>query len=155
MKRKRLPKSALIIVFALTMMLAIPLAGCRGELGFAPASSSASLSKAAMCKSVDLQTEEPIEPTNTFATDTLEIFCSVKLSNAPSGTEVGAEWLYVQDETGAVKDLLIDTWSRITEGTRYVSSSITKPGTDWPRGDYEAILYLNGSEIQSVSFKVQ
>ena len=132
MKRKRLPKSALIIVFALTMMLAIPLAGCRGEIGFAPASSSASLSKA-----------------------TLEIFCSVKLSNAPSGTEVGAEWLDVQDETGAVKDLLIDTWSRITEGTRYVSSSITKPGTDWPRGDYEVILYLNGSEIQSVSFKVQ
>jgi len=155
MKGKSLPKSVLIVLFILAAGLVVPLAGCTGAVSFPPGSSSISLGKAATCKSVDPQTEEAVEPANTFTADTAEIFCSVKLSNAPSGTEVSAEWIYVQDAAGAANDLLIDSWSRVTEGTRHVSTSVTKPGTGWPQGDYKVVFYLNGNENQSVAFKVQ
>jgi hypothetical protein len=98
---------------------------------------------------VDPQTNEPIESTNTFTPDTPEIFCSAKLSNAPAGTEIKSEWIYVPE------DLLIDTWSTSAEGTRYLSSSVTRPGNSWPTGDYKVILSLDGKEAASVSFKVQ
>lgn len=139
----------LIIVLALAAMLAIPLAGCAGGVGFPTTSTTPSLSQATTCKSVNPQTGEPVELTTTFTPDTPEIFGSAKLSNAPAGTEIKSEWIYVPE------DLLIDTWSTSAEGTQYLSSSITRPGSSWPVGDYKLVLYLNGKEAASVSFKVQ
>jgi hypothetical protein len=155
MKGKSLPKPALITLLILAAGLAITLAGCTGAVSLPTGSSSVSLGKAATCKSVDPQTEEAIEPANTFTADTAEIFCSVKLSNAPSGTELSAEWLYVTEATGGGNDLLIDSWSRVTEGTRHLSTSIVKPAAGWPLGDYKVVFYLNGNENQSVAFSVQ
>jgi hypothetical protein len=148
MKGKRL-FAPVIIVLALVAVLAVPLAGCTGGVGFPTASTTPSLSQATTCKSVNPQTGEPIEPTTTFAPDTPEIFGSAKLSNAPAGTEIKSEWIYVPE------DLLVDTSSTSAEGTRYLSSSITRPGSSWPMGDYKLVLYLNGQEAASVSFKVQ
>jgi hypothetical protein len=148
MKRKSI--SVLIVtILALAAIMAVSVGGCTGEVGLPGASSSPSLSNAKTCKSVDPQTGEPIEATNTFTNDIPEIFCSARLSNAPSGTEIKSEWIYVQE------DLLIDTWSTSAEGTRYLSSSITRPDSSWPTGDYKVILYLDGKEVASVSFKIQ
>jgi hypothetical protein len=155
MKGKSLSKPALITLLILAAGLAITLAGCTGAVSLPTGSGSVSLGKAATCKSVDPQTEEAVEPANTFTADTAEIFCSVKLSNAPSGTEVSAEWLYAPEATGGGNDLLIDSWSRVTEGTRHLSTSIAKPATGWPRGAYKVVFYLNGNENQSVAFSVQ
>jgi hypothetical protein len=155
MKGKSLSKPALITLIILAAGLAITLAGCTGAVSLPTGSSSStSLGKAATCKSVDPQTEEAIEPASVFTADTPEIFCSVKLSNAPSGTEVSAEWLYLSEATGG-NDLLIDSWSRVTEGTRHVSTSIVKPANGWPQGNYKVVLYLNGNENQSIAFSVQ
>ena len=148
MKGKRL-FVPVIIVLALAVVLAIPLAGCAGGVGFPASSTTPSLSQATTCTSVNPQTGEPIEPTTTFAPDTPQIFGSAKLSNAPAGTEIKSEWIYVQE------DLLVDTWSTSAEGTQYLSSSITRPGSSWPTGDYKLVLYLNGKEAATVSFKVQ
>jgi len=154
MKGKRL-FALVIIVLALAAVLTGPLAGCAGGVGFPAASPTPSLGKATTCKSVDPQTKEPVEPTNTFTTDASEIFCSVKLSNAPSGTEISSEWIYVKGETGEVVNYLIDTWNTVTGGSGYLSFSITRPDAGWPAGDYKVVLYLDGNEASSVSFKVQ
>lgn len=148
MKVKRLFVTV-IIILALAAVLAVPLAGCTDGAGFPTASTTTSLSQATTCKSVNPQTGEPVEPTTNFTPDTPEIFGAVKLSNAPAGTEIKAEWIYVPE------DLLIDTWSTSAQGTKYLSSSIARPGSSWPTGDYKLVLYLNGKEATSVSFKVQ
>ena len=144
-----------IIVLTLAAVLALPLAGCAGGVGFPAASTTPSLSQATTCTSVNPQTGEPVEPTTSFAPDTPQIFGSAKLSNAPTGTEVSSEWIYVQGEATGVVNYLIDTWATSTEGTGYISFSITQPGTGWPTGDYKLVLYLDGEEAATVSFKVQ
>ena len=153
MKGKRFFAIA-IALSTLVAVLVFPLAGCTGEVGFPTSSGKASLSNATMCKSVDSD-REPVEPTNVFTPDTPEIFCSVNLSNAPSDTEVSSEWIYIQKDTEGEEGLLIDTWSTIAEGTRYVSFSVTRPDNGWPTGDYKVVLYLDGNEKTSVTFKVQ
>ena len=150
MKGKRFFAIA-IALSTLVAVLVFPLAGCTGEVGF----TTASLSKATMCKSVDSETREPVEPTNVFTPDTPEIFCSVNLSNAPSDTEVSSEWIYVKSELEDVADYLIDEVSITTDGTRYVPFSVPRPDNGWPTGDYKVVLYLDGNEKTSVTFKVQ
>lgn len=151
-KRQFVP---VIIVLALAVMQALPLAGCAGGVGFPGASTTTSLSQATTCTSVNPQTGEPVEPTTTFAPDTPQIFGSALLSNAPARTEVSSEWIYVQGEAAGVVNYLIDTWATAAEGTGYISFSITQPGTGWPTGDYQLVLYLDGEEAATVSFKVQ
>lgn len=138
-----------LILLTMVVVLALPLAGCTNGVGFPTTSTTPSLSQATTCKSVNLQTGEPIEPTTTFAPDTPQIFGSAKLSNAPAGTEIKSEWIYIQG------DLLIDSWSTSAEGTQYISSSITRPDSTWPTGDYKLVIYLNSKEAATVPFKVQ
>ena len=155
MKGKRFI-GAIITIALLATIIAIPLTACQGGgFGFATSTGKASLSNATMCQSVDLETGEPIEPSDTFTSDTPWIFCSVKLSNAPSGTEVSAEWLYIKQEAKGETSYLVADWSTTTEGTYYIPLSIARPANEWPRGDYKIVLYLNEKETLNVPFKVQ
>lgn len=135
----------------LVAILAFPVAACTGEVSF----SGASLSNATMCTSVDTGTREPIEPTNVFSPDTPEIYCSVKLSNVPTNSEISAQWIYVKGELEDLSDFLIDEMSVKAGGTRYLSFSETKPENGWPTGDYQVKLYLNGKQKTSATFKVE
>ena len=115
---------------------------------------TASLSEATMCLSVDSDMR-PVSATDIFATDTPEIFCSVKLSSAPSDTDVKAEWIYVQGELEGTENYLIDDYTLTAEGTLYLGFSLTEPDTGWPTGEYKVILYVDGEEKLSVPFTVQ
>ncbi len=108
-----------------------------------------------MCKSVDETTMKPIEVADVFAPDTPEIFCSVKLSNAPDDTEVKAEWIYVSGEAEDLSNYLIDEVSLTADGTRHLSFSLIRPDEGWPRGDYKVVLYVDGKEQLSVPFIVE
>ena len=155
MKGKRLI-GRVITICALAAMLVIPLTACQdGGLGFPTSSGKTSLSNATMCKSVDLETGEPVEPSDTFTPDTQWIFCSVKLSNAPADTKVSAEWLYIPQEADEEMGLLVADWNTTTEGTYYMPLSIARPENGWPQGDYKLVLYLNEKEALGVPFTVQ
>ena len=138
------------VVLAASLLLAMPLVGCGGEISF----TTASLSEATMCKSVDETTMEPIETTDVFTPDTTEIFCSVKLSNAPPDTEIKAEWIYVAGEAEDLSNYLIDEVSLTAEGG-YIGFSLDSPDTGWPRGEYKVVLYLDGKESSTVPFTVE
>ena len=150
MKKKRFA-AITIALPVLVAILAFPVAACTGDVSF----SGASLSNATMCTSVDTGTREPIEPSNEFSPDTPEIYCSVKLSNIPTGSEIAAQWIYVQGELENLSDFLIDEISVTASGTRYLSFSETKPENGWPTGDYKVKLYLDGKEKTSPTFKVE
>lgn len=149
MKAKR---SLLVLLAALSLsLLGLSIMSCSGEVSF----TTAGLSEITMAKSVDETTYKPIEKTATFGVDAPEIFLSAKFSNAPSDTEIMAEWVYVEGEAEDLRDYLIDAVSIYVAGTDYLSFSLSMPEQGWPRGQYEVILYIDGEEVETVSFTVQ
>ncbi|MEA3298438.1 MAG: hypothetical protein U9Q31_02895 [Chloroflexota bacterium] len=117
---------------------------------------SASISEAAMAPDVNAQ-KQPVNPTDVFAADTPEIFCSFKLSNAPGDTHLNAEWVYIQGENATLANTIIATWKTTTDGTRYIEISLSPPGgwPGWYTGEYQVMLYLNSEEQASVPFTVE
>lgn len=149
MKKKGISILIVAIITA-SLLLAMPLAGCKGEVSF----TTASLSEATMCQSVD-KDMRPVNAINVFNADTPKIFCSFKLSNAPPDTEIKAEWIYIEGEVEGLNNFLIDDWSAITKGTHYISTSMTRPDDGWPRGEYKVALYIDGKEQLSVPFTIE
>jgi len=138
-----------VAIIAASLLLAVTLAGCEGEVSF----TTASLSEVTMCQGVD-ENWQPVDATDVFAVDTPEIFCSAKLSHAPDGTEVSAEWIYIEGEMEDLSNYLIDTWSA-TAGSGYLYASLTRPDNGWPKGDYQVVFYIDGKEELSVPFSVR
>jgi hypothetical protein len=141
------------VVRALSLLLVavggLSFIGCSGEVSF----TTAKLSEATMCLGVDGEMK-PLNPTDEFGVNTPEIFCSVKLSNAPDETEVASEWIYVQGEAEGVTDYVIDSVAVTTDGTRYLYFSLPRPDTGWPVGEYVLNLYIDEKEAVAVPFTV-
>jgi len=142
--------TAVFVGLAALSLVAIPFSGCEGEVSV----TTASLSEATMCLGVDSEMR-PLDATDVFATDTPEIFCSVKLSHAPDDTEFRAEWIYIKGEEEGLSNYPIAGWDTTADGTRYIAASLTCPDKGWPKGDYKVILYVDAKEKLSVPFSVQ
>ncbi len=144
-------KSLLVMALALALgLIVFPLVSC-GEVSF----TTARLSEMTMAASIDETTAQPIEKTDAFSPDTPEIFVSVKVSNAPSETDITSVWIYVGGEVADLENYTIDTASIEVEGTRYVYFSRPMPEAGWPRGDYKVVLSIDDKEQGSVPFTVQ
>jgi hypothetical protein len=139
-----------IITIIMASMLMSLFAGCSGEVSF----TTASLSDAYTCNSIDSSTKAPVIKSSVFSTNDSVIYCSVKLSNAPSDTEVKAQWIYVQGEVKDLNNYVINETPIKAEGTRYVSFSIEAPPSGWPKGDYLVKLFVDNQEKLTVNFKV-
>jgi len=146
MNRKRVAASLLVLTILLG---SLPLVGCSGEVSF----TTAKLTEATMCLGVDSESK-PVNPTDAFGVNTPEIFCSVKLSNAPADTEVLSEWVYIKGEVAGVTDYVIDTLPLNAEGTQYLQFSMERPDDGWPIGEYELNLYIDGKDAVSLPFTV-
>ena len=145
-------KSPLFLARVLVLAVvagATALTGCGGEVSF----TTAKLSDATMCLGIDAEMK-PLNPTDTFGVNTPEIFCSMKLSNAPDETEILSEWIYVKGEAEGVKDYTIDSVGVTTDDTRYLYFSLPRPDAGWPVGEYLLNLYVDGKKQDSVSFAV-
>jgi hypothetical protein len=117
--------------------------------------SSASLSEATMCKSVDAQ-GRPVDKTDIFSINDPKIYCSVKISNAPTDTEVKSVWIVLQGEfqgQSLTNYTVLELSGRVS-GTAY--STFYASQTDgFPKGDFIVKLFLDGAEKLTVPFKVQ
>ena len=131
------------------ILLSLFFIGCEASF------STAKLGDAAMCTEVDEKTMEPIKKTELFTSDTPEIFCSVKLLSAHPDTSIRSEWIYVKGEAENLSDYKIDEFTITTEGTKYISFSLTRPDTGFPKGEYMLKLYLDDEIKKSVPFKVE
>jgi hypothetical protein len=137
-----------VAVLLLTLLIIVPLGGCE----FSCSVSSASLSEATMCTAVD-EDSRPLDSTDVFSVDIPEIFCSVKLSNAPEETVVKAEWVYIEGELG-VSDYYIAEYEMEADGTRYLSFSLTSIEA-FPTGSYEVVLSLDGEPKINLPFTIE
>ncbi len=117
--------------------------------------STAKLEEATMCTRVDETTKKPIEKTDVFKSDMSEIYCSVKLSNAPSDTKIRSEWIYVKGDAENLSDYKIDEFTITTEGTKYLSFSLSRPNNGFPKGEYLLKFYVDEKLKNNVSFRVE
>jgi hypothetical protein len=140
----------ILVALAIAAMLLGSLVGCECAASY----SSAYLSEATMCKSVDAQ-NRPVDKTDIFSPADPIIYCSVKLSNAPDDTEVKAQWIYVRGEAKDVTNYSLGEAPVTTSGTRYIKFYYEPPTKGYVRGDYVAKLFLDGKEQVAVPFKVQ
>jgi hypothetical protein len=136
------------LFFSLVILMSLFFVEC--EVSF----STAKLGEATMCTKVDEKTKKPVEKTDVFTSDTPEIFCSVKLSSAPSDTNIKSEWIYVKGEAEDLSDYKIDEFTITTDGTKYISFSLARPNTGFPKGEYILKLYLDDEIKLNVPFKV-
>lgn len=139
------------------ILVAILLIGCKEEEVIS--TTTGLLSEATMATAVD-ENNRPLNPVSVFATDADAFFCSFKVSNAPSDTEIMAEWTYVGGEVEAEvgTNFVIEEQTITVEGTRYAFVVFPRPpfpSYEWPKGDYKVVLYANGKEEASVPFNVQ
>jgi len=145
------PVTLTIAVIIFAVMLLLPTSSCKFNASY----TSAQLSEGTMCTAVDAQTKRPLAQTSIFTPDSAEIFCSVKLANAPKDTAVKAAWICERAEAENLNNYLMDAWSGTVEGTRYLSSSFSRPNKGWPVGSYKVAWSINGKERLTVPFTVQ
>ncbi|MFC1668555.1 hypothetical protein ACFL1T_04150 [Chlamydiota bacterium] len=141
-------RKSIVLLLSIFLFVAVSL-GSAVEFKF----STAKLSEPTLCTGVDEQTKKPHDKTSIFGPDTKEIFCSVKLSNAPQ-TKITGQWIYVKGELKEYTNHMIAETSLTADGTRYLSFSLEKPTNGFPKGEYVLKLFLDEEEKMSVSFKV-
>ena len=144
-------KWSFILSISLFVLITSLFSACGGEVSF----TTASLSDPSMAKAVDPNTMESITKSTVFSASDPVIYCSVKLSNAPSDTEVKSQWIYVKGEVADLNNFQIDETPIKTDGTRYIAFSLPKPEAGWPKGDYMVKLFVDGKEQLQVPFKIQ
>ena len=138
-------------VLALTATVLVSFSGC-GEQKRAPSSpSAATLSEATMCKNFNSETGAGDKFT-VFARNDSWIMCSVKLSDAPSGTNVTAVWFYQGSQRRSE--------TQVTSGTKYLGFKVEPKNfhsnaTRFDAGDYAVKLYLEDQEKITLQFNVQ
>ncbi len=141
----------IIILVALLIVGVIGYALIKGGGSFKFSFSSAKITDAKSCRSVD-EDKNPIGITSTFPPNSPEISIWFSWAHAPIDTNAKAVWIY---ETSGE---LITEYSLVLEDMAGLGSfSLIRPTTEagWPIGDYRVYIYLNNKLAKSVSFKVQ
>ena len=157
-KRIGLSRSVLVAVIAgviivAGVLLAVLLIPDRERS--VPQSTTASLSEATMCLSVDLQTAKPVEPAEVFPPDTQAIYCSVKLSDVTSDTEITARWVYIRGEAKDIINTVLHEEIRTESGNTYLAFSMPRPEAGFAKGSYVVRLYIYDTQQFSVPFTVE
>lgn len=111
--------------------------------------SSASLSEEAMANAVNQETKAPVAQVTSFGPDAAVIYATAKVSHAPDGTKIKAEFHYLEGG-----DRKVAEYEVTADGTRYVAFNITPPANGWPAGQYETRFFVNGKEGKRLPFNV-
>lgn len=131
----------LAAIAALTMSVA----ACEAQCSV----STASLSEEAMASAVNPETKAPVAQVTSFAPDASTIYATAKLTSAPEGTKVKAEFHFLE---GGDRQIAQDEVA--ADGTRYVMFTLSPPTNGWPSGQYETRFFLNGKEGKRLPFNI-
>ena len=155
-KKYRLTVIASLLLVAIIMLLG----SCTNGAG----TSTGTITEITMAKNLTPD-GRPVDPTNTFTTDTKDLYLSFKISGYPVGTKIEADWIYVGGDPDAelttgknyVAEKQTATVQKRSSGyTGTVYSRPNIPGYElWPKGDYKVVLYVDGVEKGSTTFKIE
>lgn len=114
---------------------------------------TANLSDVNLSSEIDADLK-PVTVADTFAVDTPSVYVTGTLNNAPEGTTITVEWVYVDTDPHTLIDSIVLESQDITADFQ---SSLSKPDNDWPVGQYEVRLYIDDNEepAETVAFQVE
>ena len=138
-----------ILLIVTTGLILFFITGCGGDGGTLPASSTASLGGATLCKSFN-QSSGPSDAAGSFTRNDPWVICAIKVSDAPSNTKVMAAWFYQGSQRY--------TETQGVQGTKWLSFTLKPDNLKVVRfetGSYIVKLYLNGQEKTALNFTVQ
>jgi hypothetical protein len=119
------------------------------------AGSSAVLSDATICTSIDITTGKPLDRMEVVPNNAAILYCSVKVSNADFGTILKARWVYLKGELEGLQGRTIGEGVTKAEGSEYISYSISRAeGKGFPIGEYDVKLFVDDKEQLIMPFKV-
>ena len=90
-----------------------------------------------------------------FPADNTEIIFKVKIYKAPPGTPMSVQWIIVRSDEAGVDNYTIKEDAFSISGTDEPVVILTRGKDNFPKGDYEVKLLLNGEERVVLPFKVQ
>jgi hypothetical protein len=124
---------------------------CLWAAALAPAESPARLSEMRASRGVDPKLQSPVGGSETFGPEAKPIYLTVKLSDAPPGTQVKITAYFLLG--GQPQQIAVQEFPDVY-GTGYLSFKITPPATGWSIGSYKAVFQLNRKEHGSIGFTV-
>ena len=145
----------LIVIFA-SVTLLLSLTGCSNssikieeKVQEALKRGPSAVEDAVVCKNID-SNYAPIDPTDIFPSETIEIHMSIKFKNFTNKDGLKVVWKYV--ETG--EDISTQEFSPQEPGSGY-HSFIIRVAEGFPSGRYNVKLYFNSNLFISSDFTVQ
>ena len=124
---------------------------CLWAAALAPAESTARLSEMRASRGVDPKLQSPVGVSEIFGPEAQPIYLTVKLSDAPQGTQVKITAYFLSG--GQPQQIAVQEFPDVY-GTGYLSFKITPPATGWFIGSYKAVFQLNRKEHGSIGFTV-
>ena len=124
---------------------------CFWAAALVPAQSTARLSEMRAARGVDPKLQSPVGVSDTFGPEAKPIYLTVKLSDAPPGTQVKIIAYFLQD--GQPQQIAVQEFPDVY-GTGYLSFKITPPASGWFIGRYKAVFQLNRKEQGAIGFTV-
>lgn len=98
---------------------------------------------------------KPVAPSNTFAVTDETIYLTLRLNNAPAGTQVTARLTYLGGEAANMVNQVLFNNTLSGQGSKYMSFAMKSPPGGFPQGNYQVSVSANGKDIASMPFTVQ
>jgi len=124
---------------------------CLWAAALASAESTARLSEMRASRGVDPKLQSPIGVSETFGPEAKPIYLTVKLSDAPQGTQVRITAYFLPG--GQPQQIAVREFPDVY-GTGYLSLKITPPASGWFIGNYKAVFQLNQKDQGTIGFTV-
>ncbi len=130
----------LVFVFIITISFAFALTGCVEK--------TVEVEKITLSKNVDIN-GNPTEESNSFKEGTKEIFLVTKVKNMKPTDNLTVKWVYLD------KNLEINSKTFIPN-KEFSGNHVfrIKIAQGFPFGDYEVSVFLNGTQLKTLPFKV-
>lgn len=112
---------------------------------------TARLSEMRASRDVDPKLKSPIGVSDTFGPEAKPVYLTVKLSDAPQGTQVRITAYFLPG--GQPQQIAVQEFPDVY-GTGYLSLKITPPASGWFIGNYKAVFQLNRKDQGSIGFTV-
>ncbi len=115
-----------------------------------PSATSSMITKVQTALKINETTLEPVSPQSVFTKTAPMIYVTFMINNVKVGSLITVEWVYAT--TG---ESIISNDANTTESSQNASFNLSKPDADWPAGEYEVRISVDGTYVTSAKFAVK
>lgn len=126
------------------LMIVLMLAGCSFT--------TANYKNLKMASEIDVESSTPVTVTSSFASSTPSIYVTGEIDNAPEGTMMKIEWIYLETTP---ETFILDYEMEAGDVSHNFYFQLSKPTAGWPPGEYEARLYIDDTLEEVLPFVIE